>query len=108
MARYQYVILSRSQPGRDAEYRYWYDNQHLADVLRVEGIVSAKRYDIGYQKVYDVDVPDYTSLTIYEMETDDPQALIAHIVELAGTDAMPMTDAANKDGMIQVVARVPD
>lgn len=106
MARYKYVILSKGKDGRDQEYRDWYDNQHLQDVLAVEGVVAAERHDIDFQKVYDIEVPHYTSLTIYELESDDPQALMAHLVTLAGTDAMPMTDAADKTGMLQVIAPI--
>ncbi|MDO6414473.1 hypothetical protein Q4F19_08785 [Sphingomonas sp. BIUV-7] len=104
MARYEYVILGRGKEGRDQEFRDWYDSDHLADVARVEGIVSARRLNIDYQKVYDLDVPSYTSLTIYELETDDPAALVAKIAAMAGTDAMPMSDAIEKSGMLQVVA----
>lgn len=108
MARHQYIVLSQAQPGREEEYQTWYDTQHLADVLRVEGVVSAKRLNIGFQKVYDVEVPRYTSLTMYELECDDPAVLIARIAGMAGAAAMPMSDAANKAGMIQVVAKISD
>lgn len=108
MARYQYVILGRGKEGRDQEFRDWYDDQHLADVAKVEGVISAKRLNIGYQKVYDIVVPNYTSLTIYELETDDPQALVAKLAGMAGSEAMPMSDAVEKSGMLQVVASLPD
>lgn len=108
MARYEYVILGRGKDGRDQEFRDWYDAEHLADVAKVEGIISARRLDIGFQKVYDIEVPQYTSLTIYEIETDDPAAMVAKIAAMAGTDAMPMSDAIEKSGMLQVVARLPE
>lgn len=109
MARYQYVILGRGKEGRDQEFRDWYDSQHLSDVAKVEGVVSAKRLNIGFQKVYDVNVPHYTSMTIYELETDgDPADLVARIAAMAGTDAMPMSDAVEKSGMLQVIASLPE
>ncbi|HEX7741191.1 MAG TPA: hypothetical protein VF442_01965 [Sphingobium sp.] len=108
MARYEYVILSRGKAGRDQEFRDWYDAQHLGDVARVDGVVSARRLNIGYQKVYDIDVPQYTSMTIYELETDDPEALVAKLSAMAGSDAMPMSDAVEKSGMLQVIASLPE
>lgn len=108
MARYQYVILGRGKDGRDEEFRNWYDEQHLGDVLKVEGVVSGRRLNIAHQKVYDIEVPAYTSMTIYELETDDPQALVAKLAAMAGSDEMPMTDAIEKSGMLQVIAPMPD
>lgn len=108
MARYEYVILGRGKEGRDQEFRDWYDANHLDDVARVEGVVSARRLNISYQKVYDIEVPQYTSLTIYELETDDPVALVAKLAAMAGSDEMPMTDAIEKSGMLQVVASLPN
>lgn len=75
------MILGRGEEGQDKEFRDRYDDQHLFEVAKVEGVISAKRLNIGYQKVYDIEVPNYTSLTIYELETDNPQALVASLPE---------------------------
>ncbi len=103
MPRFQYVILSRSKPGREEEFADWYAAQHLPDVCRMQGVVSAKLFRIGLQKVYDLDAPQWTLLTTYELEGDDPQAIIDAIVAVSGSDAMPLSDALTKDGMVQVV-----
>jgi hypothetical protein len=105
MARYHYVVLAAAVPGREAEFDEWYDKRHLADVAKVDGIVSGCRFNIVFQKVYDLDAPQWHSLTIYEIETDDPEAFLAHISSKAGTEAMPLSDALTKVGMIQVVGR---
>ncbi len=47
MPRFQYVILSRSKPGREDEFAAWYAAQHLPDVCRMQGVVSAKLFRIG-------------------------------------------------------------
>jgi hypothetical protein len=105
MPRYQYVVLSRAVAGREQEFKDWYDGRHLADVRRITGVVSARRYDVTFQKVYDLDAPEWQSLAIYEIETDDPEAFLAEISRLAGTDAMPLSDAMTMGGLVQVVAR---
>ena len=103
MASFQYVVLSRSKPGREDEYAAWYAAQHLPDVCRMPGVTSARLFRIGLQKVYDLEAPQWTLLTIYELEGDDPQAIIDSIVAVSGSESMPLSDALTKDCMVQVV-----
>jgi hypothetical protein len=105
MARYQYVILTQAVQGMQDEFERWYDEVHLKDVLKVPGIVSAKRYRIVRLQAEDLGAPLWCSLAVYEMETDDPDQVLARIRALAGTEAMPLTDALNRSGMVQVVAQ---
>jgi len=108
MPRYQYVVLGCAVPGREQEFDAWYDGQHLADVKKVPGVLNAKRFNVVFQKVYTIALPAYRSMAIYEIETEDPQAFLAGISALSGTDAMPYSDAMTKDGLIQVVGLAPD
>lgn len=105
MARYQYVILSQAKPGQEAEFLRWYKEQHLPDVARQPGVVGARLFAPEVQKVYDLDAPTYQLLTLYELECDDPAAMMEAIRAKAGSAEMPMTDALDKTGMIQVIAR---
>ena len=104
MARYQYVVLVQAVAGREADFDEWYDTQHLADVKRVPGVVSAKRFNIEFQKVYDLDAPQWRAMVIYEIETDDPKRFLDTISSLSGTAVMPSSDAMTKHGLVQVVA----
>jgi hypothetical protein len=105
MAIYQYIIMVSAAPGRLEEFERWYDNEHLRDVVAVPGVRSAKRYrllsELGAE--YEVERPRWNSLSIYELETDDPVSLARHIRSLAGTAAMPMSDAVTKVGMLKMV-----
>jgi hypothetical protein len=105
MAIYQYIIMISAAPGELEEFERWYDNQHLPDVVAVPGVRSAKRYrllsELGAD--YDVAKARWDSLSIYELETDDPVALARHIRSLAGTAAMPMSAAVSKDGMLKML-----
>jgi epsilon-lactone hydrolase len=105
MALYKYVILSRSKPGEEEDYIRWYSEQHLADVCRIEGVVSGTLHRVAIQKVYDLDAPQWTLMTIYELAGDDPQRVIDTILAVAGTDAMPLSDALDRSGMIQAVGQ---
>jgi hypothetical protein len=103
MARYSYVVLTRAKPGTEPEFDRWYDEQHLDDVLRVPGVVSVQRFNLVLQKSGTLDVPRWRSLAIYEIDADDPQVVLKAISTAADTELMPLSDALNRDGTLQVV-----
>lgn len=105
MPRFQYTILSRSLPGREDEYAAWYADRHLPDVCLMPGVIGGKLFRLNLQKVYDLDAPQWTLMAVYELEGDDPQAILNSIVAVSGSDAMPLSGALTKDGMIQVVGQ---
>ena len=75
----------------------------MADVCKVEGVVSARLSRIRLQKVYDLEAPQWGYITEYELEADDPQDVIDGILAVSGTDAMPLSTALDKEGMVQVI-----
>jgi hypothetical protein len=106
MARYQYVILSRAKEGRLEEFEKWYDEVHLDDVLKVPGVVSARRFRVVQQQAEGLPLPDWCSVALYEMETDDPKKVLSIIHERAHTPVMPVSDALNAQGMVQIVGEL--
>ena len=106
MARFKYVVLSCAQPGREEEFVAWYKAQHLGDVARMPGVVSVELVRLDFQRVYDLDAPHWTLLTQYELEGDNPEEIIDSIKAVSGTEAMPMSDALTKVGMIQAAGHV--
>ena len=79
------LLLVFSQPvsaDREAEYNNWYDNVHLHDLVAVEGVVSASRYQVSDTQLVPEAAPDGPPyLAIYEIEADDPAAVLAAIRE---------------------------
>ena len=51
MPRFQYAVLSRSQPGQDADYERWYVEQHLPDVRAFPGVVGARLFRLDFQRL---------------------------------------------------------
>jgi hypothetical protein len=103
MAVYQYVVLLSAVRGREAEFDAWYDGRHLADVAKVPGVTSARRFPIV--SIDAGDCPTWRSLALYELETDgDPKEILAQIKKRSGTEAMPVPDCVDKRGLVQVVA----
>lgn len=95
MAKHLFVVFTEAQPGRDAEFNTWYDNQHLPDVLKVPGFRAAQRYRLEPDPSAPAGGPS-KYLALYEMETDDVAATLADLTSRAGTAAMPMTEAMGK------------
>lgn len=104
MPIYQYVILSSAVAGREAECDSWYDDVHLADVARVAGVVSARRFPIVSRKCDSLDIPAWRSLAIYEIGSETPEQVIAEIAALSGSEAMPISEALALNGLVEILA----
>lgn len=88
MTAYTLVVMSNPVEGREDEYNNWYTNQHLSDVLRLDGFTSARRFKLGEGH----EAP-HKYLALYNMECDDPGAVLAELTQKANTPAMPISDA---------------
>jgi hypothetical protein len=90
MKRYVCVALTNAAAGEDDEFNRWYDDVHLADVLRIPGFVRARRYRLAA-----TDPPQRKSthqyLAVYEVETDDIDATRRALFAAAGTSAMVLS-----------------
>jgi len=106
LARFTYTVLSHSVPGQEEEFIKWYIEQHLVDVTNFPEVVSARLHRLDFQRVYDLDAPQWTLLTIYELECDDPEATVNKLRDASGSAAMPSTDTLDKSGMIQAVGHL--
>ena len=92
MRTYKYVVLTDALPGRESDFDHWCDKQHIRDVLEIPGVVNAVRYQAAPQQSGPVEgVRRY--MTVYDIETEDLQAVIADLTARAGTPAMPISDS---------------
>lgn len=90
MGKYLLVVPSSAKEGRDADYNDWYDNIHLADLLKIPGVVSGRRFDAVATSP---NPPPADTVAIYELELDDPMTVFQEIATRAGNGDMKMTDA---------------
>jgi len=92
MEKHMFVVFTNAVEGQEDIYNEWYTDVHLKDVLKVPGIVSARRF-----KLSDVqrDAPPHPwkYLALYEIETDDLNRTLAALKERAGTSAMVISNA---------------
>ena len=89
MAQYCFVVVTDALPGREQEFNTWYDQQHLADVLRIPGFVAAQRFKLAQP---DSSLPG-RYLALYELETQDPQAALAELTRRCRTQSMILSEA---------------
>lgn len=82
---YLLQVTSRPVEGRDEEFNHWYDNTHVHEVLALPGFKACSRF----VREIPGEAPEY--IAYYEMETDDPNALLNSL--FAAVPTMQMTDA---------------
>ena len=63
------ISLTRALPGQREEFEAWFD-EHLVEVLKVDGILSARRFEIAHDQLAGAPTPEYEYLAIYEVEGD--------------------------------------
>ena len=90
MAIYRLIAFTDPIAGQDQEYNDWYNNVHLPDVVAIPGFVSAQRFVLKTATAGDL---KNKYLAIYDMETDDPEALMAEVGRRAGTEQMILSQA---------------
>jgi hypothetical protein len=89
----KFVVLSNPVDGREAEYNEWYDNVHLADVLAVDGVVSAQRF-----KYADITgTAPYQYLAVYEWDVDDVTMARAALDKARGEGRLPLSSALDRE-----------
>jgi hypothetical protein len=90
MAKYKMIALSNPVAGEEARFNDWYDRHHLADICAVHGVVRGQRFKlVSGTKLW-------TYAAIYDLEVDDPRALIGEIYRRLGTNTMLATDALDQ------------
>jgi hypothetical protein len=69
------VFTNVTSSEHDDAYNDWYDNTHLADVVKVPGFLAATRYRVSDAQAKGMK-PEHRYLSIYEVESDDLQGAL--------------------------------
>ncbi len=94
MAKYVFVVFTEPVDGQDAEYNEWYSDVHIPDVLKLDGIVAARRYRLAAMNPPQDGHPPY--LALYEIETDDVSQIPDAIRRAVDEGRMPLSDALDQ------------
>ncbi|NND66108.1 MAG: hypothetical protein HKN19_00850 [Halioglobus sp.] len=100
LRRYKMMVFSNPQPGHEEEYNDWYQDTHLADLVALDGIYSARRYRFARNLKGD-DAHAY--MAIYEIETDDIDAVLGQLGVAAGDGRIRMSGAIDTAGSLALV-----
>lgn len=93
MAKYLIATSSKVKPGREDDYRTWYDGVHLADMLKIPGVLSANTYEAAAQSPQ---TPPLEFVAIYEVDVEDPGTIFAEIGRRIQSGEMQGSDAIEK------------
>lgn len=91
MQKFNFIVFTNTVEGRDDEFNEWYTNQHLHDVMKIPGVVSAQRF-VRSEKQRDPGPFEWKYLAIYNCETDDVMEIIGEIKKRVGTADMPISE----------------
>jgi len=75
-----YVETMPASPDREAEYHKWYNETHLAQILSIDGVVSARRF-----APTDGNGP---FIAIYELDCEDLDAAVRRLGELGASGGL--------------------
>lgn len=91
MGKYKLVVMSDSiDAAHEEEYNAWYNDRHLRDVVAIPGFASAQRFELKTTVM-----GNFTNkyIAIYDMDCDDPQHALDTMMEVRGTETMPISEA---------------
>jgi hypothetical protein len=100
MPCYKMVVLSTPRDGREEEYNHWYQHTHLGELVALPGIRSARRFRMARA----LGAGDaYPYLAIYEIETDDIDAVVDALVTTAERQGLTMSGAIDTSRTYAVI-----
>ena len=73
--KYQFMVFSNADSGKEESYLKWYEGQHIHDLLRIPGFVAAQFFKLSDTQYAGTQPQRY--LMIWEIETDDLPAVFA-------------------------------
>lgn len=96
MGKYLMLVTSNAHDGRDDDYNEWYDGTHLADVCALPGVTSGRRYAAIPQSP---NAPPTRYLAAYEIETEDPTAVLAEMMRRGQAGEMALSDSLDMNSV---------
>lgn len=102
MRHFTWLVFSNCDPAHKKEFIEWYDHTHLDDLMRIPGMVSARRLELsevqttredGRAVVCDVarNGARFRTLAIYEFEAEDPGSVFDELIRRSGTPEMEVS-----------------
>jgi hypothetical protein len=95
------LVFSNPVDGCEDEYNDWYSNQHLDEILAIEGFVRAQRFELAPAKMTnDTPLAPYRYLAIYEVADGALERADSALFELARTERAEAIAAGRKPKLV--------
>lgn len=94
MARYRMIVLSDPVEGRADECDDWYQNTHLRQMVSLTDFRCAQRFRLARSMG---DRKSWSYAAIYEIETDDIDAVRREIESAAASGRLEISDALARE-----------
>lgn len=107
MPKFNLLALTNPVEGREDEFNDWYTDVHLADVLKLPGVVAAQRFVLN-DKQHRAPPFDWKYLAVYEIDIDDVQTTLTALKAASGTEAMPLSPALSDERMVWIFRPITD
>lgn len=99
MPRYKIIVLLNAVEGQDDQFNRWFTEVHLPDALKIPGFLNGQRFRLT-ELQREGATRQWQYLTIYEVETDELDGVIAELKRRAGTPQMRGTDSIAPGGFL--------
>jgi hypothetical protein len=90
--KYRMVIFTNAVEGKDKEYNDWYQNTHLKQIVSIKSFVQAQRFRF-HTNIIPGSANPSRYMAIYDIETDDINATLGAMNEMAASGRMPLPDS---------------
>jgi hypothetical protein len=110
MADSYLFVFSNPTEGNDDEFNSWYETRHVPDVLDVEGVTAAQRYELApitppeAEGIAAPPAPAHRYLAVYELDRD-PDIVMGSFLERVGSGEMALSDSLDLAGVSMAVWR---
>jgi hypothetical protein len=100
-----FLVLTNPTAGMEEEYNRWYNDQHVPDVLGVDGFVGVQRFKLSAAP--GGEAPYWNYVAFYEIDRDKVDVAFKGLEAARGTPKMVMSEALNRaDNEVAVYAPV--
>ncbi len=98
-----FLVLTNPKEGQEEEYNRWYNDDHIDDVLAVPGFVAVQRFRLSKHPA--MPAPEWDYVALYEVAHDKVEEAFEGLAKTGGTDAMPVSDSLEIDGLVTALYR---
>lgn len=80
-----YLMIAFTNPveGEEAEYNRWYTDRHVRDILTLDGVSAAQRFEFVEPLAPGTEPPRFRFLAMYEVEEENLETARAAFAEAA-------------------------